>query len=242
MYKTKSKISIKYFFILSILFFCSCDVKNSFNILRSSPTPTLSPELMDRSWLTDQPCRGPCWYGLTLGASQMSDAREIVRQLSFVDINTIEETDSTYFDPIKESFIGANVINYKCKTPKEICTSLYFVNNKLVEIYISPNFQIGLEDIINIIGPPDFLSFRPITPDKMFGRDCQIELYWVERQMTIRYYNYDNNNMCKVIKNSGNRPSPKLPIQEVWYLMPEYFMDRKVEDGYYPWTGFAEGK
>ncbi len=162
--------------------------------------------------------------------NSVSVAREKVLQLSFIDSKTyIEKIDG--------------ITSFYCKEPiGKICSSLYFFEDRLDRIGLFPNFQINLEEVINIINPPDFFSYRPITPDKMFGRDCFIEFFWVERQMTIRYYNYDNNNMCNEIKKFGNKPSRTLPIQEVWYLMPEYFMDRNIEDGYFPWTGFAEEK
>ncbi|MBN1536589.1 MAG: hypothetical protein JW908_07655 [Anaerolineales bacterium] len=181
-----TKISIKLMILFSILFLNSCNVKQAFPGLWPSPTPTLSPELMDRSWLTDQPCRAPCWYDLTLGSTSKSVAQEKVLQLPFISSQKVTEK------PL-------GISTYYCKQPiQHICTILYFYEDRLDAIGLAPNFNINLQEVVDTINPPDFLSFRSITPDKMFGRDCQIELFWVDRQMVIRYFNYRDNDMCKI--------------------------------------------
>lgn len=243
MSKNKSEIFSKHIFILSILLFCACDVKHVFPGLWPSPTPTLSPEFMDRSWLTDQPCRAPCWYGLTLGVSKISDAGEIVSQLSFIDINNVEETNEAYFDPISEDVFKADVLLYHCEKPKDsICSQLSFVNDKLVSIISNLNYKITLSEVVQKIGEPDFFAFSPIVHDFTFRSDCQIYLYWVDRQMKIGYLHSGDDIMCDIIIENEFKPSPNLPIYFIGYFMPEFFSDLNVDKGCFPWVGFAEEK
>lgn len=99
-------------------------------------------------------------------------------------------------------------------------------------------FPVTLAETVDNIGSPDFLSYRPITPNKTPPDDCFVELFWVTRQMTVRYYDYHSNDLCQEIKNAGNKLSPDLPVHEVWYMLPDYFIDLNVDDGYYQWEGF----
>ena len=221
MVSNKSKISIKYFFILSILFFCSCDVKNSLNILRSSPTPTLSPELMDRSWLTGLPCSPPCWYNLKIGKTTLYDAQEKINQLPFIDSKLTE-----WKNPFLSFFCREQNIDR--------CVILRFDNNELSEIGIFPNYEITLKDVIDEIGPPDFLSYSPISPEG-FRRDCVIHIYWLERKMDVFYADTRSDKECEKLISSGNKPSPTMHIQGVWI----WNFDIKYD---IPWTGFAEEK
>ncbi len=225
----KSGISLVWLSIIIVICLCSCDNKQTSSGTGSILPSTLAPELTDRSWLTGQPCRVPCWFGLTVGTSSMSTAREKVNELTFIDSNTV--------------LVKGSTLTLHCKQPEQaLCTHLFFENDRLIKIWMNVNFSISLQETVDNIGPPDFLSYKPIPPTKKAIRDCFLELFWIDRQMTIRYYDYGDNDMCNVIKEAGNKPKPDLPVQEVWYLLPEEFFDMNVDDGYYPWTGFAEDK
>lgn len=100
-------------------------------------------------------------------------------------------------------------------------------------------FPVSLAETVDNIGPPNYLSYRPITPNATPPDDCYLELFWVTRQMTLRYYDYHSNDLCQEIKNAGNKPSPDLTVHEVWYMLPDYFIDLTVDDGYFQWVGFV---
>jgi len=215
---------LKYLSLFAIIL-CACGSKQSPAKVNSTTTTTPSFEFEDRSWLTGQPCRAPCWYGLTPGTTDMSTAQKFVNRIPFIDSNRI--------------LVKGNSLFLYCKQPeKELCTNLYFKNNKLVKIWMNIKFPVTLAETVDNIGTPDYLSYKPITPNKTPPDDCFLELFWVSRQMTVRYYDHHSNHMCQEIKNARKKPSPDLPVHEVWYLLPDRFVDLNVNDGYYQWDGF----
>ena len=208
-------------FLFYSLFLCSCDLKQAFSGLWPSPTPTLSPELMDRSWLTGIPCSPPCWYGLEIGKTTPEEAQEKINQLSFIEANV------TKWDNIS--------VPLYCKGQNYYyCAELRFDDNKLSEIGIFPNYEITLKEVVDAIGPPDFLSYSPISPEG-FRRDCVIHIYWLERKMDVFYADTRSDKECEKLISSGNKPSPTMHIQGVWI----WNFDIKYD---IPWTGFAEEK
>ena len=38
------------------------------------PTPTITPKLVDESWLIGKPCSLPCWHGIEPGISTKDEA------------------------------------------------------------------------------------------------------------------------------------------------------------------------
>ena len=216
-----TNFSIKLMFLFYSLFLCSCDLKQAFSGLWPSPTPTLSPELMDHSWLTGIPCSPPCWYGLEIGKTTPEEAQEKINQLSFIEANV------TKWDNIS--------VPLYCKGQNYYyCAELRFDDNILSEIGIFPNYEITLKEVVDAIGPPDFLSYSPISPEG-FRRDCVIHIYWLERKMDVFYADTRSDKECEKLISSGNKPSPTMHIQGVWI----WNFDIKYD---IPWTGFAEEK
>jgi hypothetical protein len=54
--------------------------------------PALDDPLADSSFLTQQPCAAPCWYGLEPDKSTADDVIAALRKLPFVDSGTIWES------------------------------------------------------------------------------------------------------------------------------------------------------
>ena len=222
MSNNKSKIFIKYIFLLSAFFFCSCDTKQIFPGLWPSPTPTLSPELMDRSWLTGIPCSPPCWYGLEIGKTTPEEAQEKINQLSFIEANV------TKWDNIS--------VPLYCKGQNYYyCAELRFDDNILSEIGIFPNYEITLKDVIDEIGPPDSLSIGPLSSGGLFVTDCCVRFYWIDRQLEMLYMDSDSYKVCKQVENTGYKPMPSIVIHQIW------IWDIYEKIGI-PWSGFAEEK
>jgi hypothetical protein len=44
-----------------------------------------------QSFLSDEPCAAPCWYGLVPGESSKADVLRVLAELPFVDMSTISE-------------------------------------------------------------------------------------------------------------------------------------------------------
>ncbi len=220
LYKYHRK-SFIYVFIFLILFLCSCNLKQELPQLLPSPTSTLSPELMDRSWLTGVPCRAPCWYGMEIGKTTPEEAQEKINQLSFIEANL------TKWDNIS--------VPLYCKGQNYYyCAKLRFDDNKLSEIGIFPNYEITIKEVVDIIGPPDLLSIGPYSPGGLFVTDCRVRFTWIERQMELFYNDSRSYKVCKKVEKAGYKRIPSLVIHQVW-------IDNTKKSGF-PWTGFAEEK
>lgn len=124
------------------------------------PTPTLVPEEQDQSWLTDQPCQTPCWYGLEPGVSSLDQVLATVGELPFIDPESKREFESQAFSNRLEDRINATIITYDCLANTEIiCAAFDFVDDTLFSITISSNLPITIEEVISQIGAPDLLRY-----------------------------------------------------------------------------------
>ncbi len=68
---------------------------------------------VDRSFLTQQPCASPCWYGLEPDKSSTSDVHATLATLPFVDQSRIAEGRRTW---LKDD--NAKEIDFDCVNPK----------------------------------------------------------------------------------------------------------------------------
>lgn len=86
-----------------------------YSTIVATATPTLPPALMDRSWLTDNPCAVPCWYGLELNRSTKAEALATVGGLSFVDFTSKTETPVNYWEGAAQQPLTATSVLLRCR-------------------------------------------------------------------------------------------------------------------------------
>jgi hypothetical protein len=194
---------------------------------------------IDKSWWQDQPCRTPCWYGLKIGETSLDDARKVIPQLTFIDPASEKISNVGYYDYSKDVNFGANLVTYKYKQPNNlICVALTFVDDKLVRINFGPNYQFALQDLVDKIGPPDYVGARAITPEIT---DCEIILTWLDRQISVSYYERQKNSgrdLCKIVRDAGMKPLGELQIQNVYIEFPEQLQGEIQGNNDQHWNGF----
>lgn len=224
--------------ILSIsfsIFISSC--RRSLQNPTIIPTPIEDPSLIDKSWLTGNPCKAPCWYGLVPGESSFEDALSVVDTLPFIvssdDIYSIKQYYSE--TQIQEIYY------FKCKEPKGAnCVLLSFVEDTLVEIYLVTNFFITFSDVVGQIGAPDYLWAGPVTPEII---NCDVGLIWLQRQMSISYSETardSGRDLCAIIRDAGHKPPKDLRVFNVSYVLPEVFDSIPEPGWHYEWHGFIQ--
>ena len=54
---------------------------------------------IDRSFITDNPCAAPCWYGLKLESSGLEEYRQKLTELPFVEQGSVGQQYFCQFDP-----------------------------------------------------------------------------------------------------------------------------------------------
>jgi hypothetical protein len=205
--------------------------------LVQAPTPTLEASLMDRSLLTDKPCPAPCWYGLELGKSTRAEVLATLQTLSFADPKTIQEVGSGYWDYTTDKNLPATLIGIDCRRPNRQypqCAALTVSNDILVDIGLSPNYALTLSEVVNHLGPPDYVG-AVILQDLT---TCKLMLMWVKKQIQMERTEPNGKNLCEAVR-AGQRLDPSLTVDDIFYELPQFFDKIPLEGRDRPWPGFA---
>jgi hypothetical protein len=203
----------------------------------STGTKSANPQMSDISWLTDKPCKAPCWHGLEIGRTSKSEALVVINSLTFIDSKSLKEQVVGWYDLNTNNLSSAVMITFHCKDSGEVCGYLTFFEDKLQSIVLELNFGITLSEVVNMLGNPDFSRAVPVTPEIV---DCDFSAIWSERQMIVTYYQRPGifvTNFCDIYSENGNKPPLDLPIQTVSYSTKE-FISYVIND-YNAWLGFS---
>ncbi len=203
-----------------------------------TPTPTLEASLMDRSLLTDKPCSAPCWYGLELGKSTKAEVLATLQTLSFADPKTIDETARGYWDYAANEDKAATLITIDCRRPNRpypVCAGLTVYNDILVDISLSPNFALTLKEVVDHLGPPDYVG----APILMNLTTCQLMFMWVKKQILMEQSEPIGKTLCEAVR-AGQRLDPNLTVDEIEYMLPPWLALAPMEGRDHPWPGFIE--
>ncbi len=200
-----------------------------------TPMPTLDASQMDRSFLTDKPCPAPCWYGLELRKSTKADVLTTLRTLSFVNPDTIQENAIGYWDRSSRKNLSATVIGVDYRASNQQSAGLIVANNTLLSIGISPNYPLSFGQVVDHLGPPDYVS--AITePDRTI---CHLELIWPNRQIVVGRRELNGQQLCEAMR-TGKSLDPNLIVEEIHYELPQWFTEIPAPGRDHPWPGFAK--
>ena len=110
---------------------------------------------IDKSFLEKGSCAPPCWYGLELDKSTERDVYAVLKQLPFVDQNSIYQQETAWgkYDHVK-------VIGYKCLSPKRsslsqkrsTCGVIEIAEDKVKTITIGINYDLRLFRVVEELG------------------------------------------------------------------------------------------
>jgi hypothetical protein len=235
MFKNKLAIYISLAVMLGV-FMQSCN-----SVTKDKPLPLYPdftdqhPDLVDTSWLTNESCVMPCWRGLQLGKSSMTDAVETVTELLFVDSNSMWSVDVKLPQKIVQ------VIGFKCKSQLKMdCLAMQFNGNVLDSLSISPNYQITFEQAVEKLGDPDGYVYSPLGAE--IG-GCDISLIWTKRQMTLDFTEKTHiigEDLCGRLLNANWKVPKGILVQTVSYRFPAEIEKLKSYDTYMIWTGFEK--
>ncbi len=107
----------------------------------SNSTISVDDPLADHSFLTQQPCAAPCWYGLEPGKSTAHDVDTTLDKLPFVDSSTIWQSTVIWGDDDNAKQIG-----FGCLHPKDAdCGGGMIISQgRLKRITLSPPYRLSL--------------------------------------------------------------------------------------------------
>jgi hypothetical protein len=159
--------SITAIFILSLLL-PGCN--------HASQTP--ESRVADRSFLTGQPCKAPCWYNLELDKSTLVDVTQTLKELPFVDHNSISVHNTVY-----TGNIITTQIDFDCIEPKgKPCGFIKVLDDKLKMVNIVIRYPLTIKTVIDQIGPPEYIFFGA-----QMGGSCLIDFdYGPDKGIIVR--------------------------------------------------------
>ena len=182
--------------------------------------------LSDHSFVTDEPCDAPCWYGLELDQSNLQEIIATLSELSFVDANSVYTYTRAWRDDN-----NATGIHFRCLHPAvENCGTLVVSGDRFKFLGIIVGFPLTLETVVSKLGPPDYIYCDGIIDT----RGYVLTLYWPEQNMEVRSRNLGVDNIYRDVK-VGKKISPDLLVTEINYMVQDGF-GTLVEQ--FPWPGF----
>lgn len=229
-----------YLFIILGFVLCSCYPNSTSN--RKAPTiPVVPIEMTDQSWLTDEPCKSPCWYQMHVGKTSRQEALELIKKLEFINPDPIREYHIGTFDTIEDQKPENKGIVFNCVQPQDReCTYLEFIGNYLSQVQVNLNFEISFKEIVERIGPPDYLdTIQNGGPEKTIG--CGIRMVWVDRQLIAESFEWEidsRRDLCYEFIQNGKKPYQDLIVDNITIVGNEDIS--KFEQ--YKWNGFINVK
>jgi hypothetical protein len=227
-------------FIISIFFVNSCFPKPT--SIRTTPTIPIVPiEMTDQSWLTDQPCKSPCWYQMQVGETTKEESMELLKKNRFINPTPIREYHIGTFDTVEDQKPENKGIVFNCVQPDGWeCAYLEFVSNNLYSIQLNLPYKISFEEVVKKIGFPDYLDvMQNGGPEKTNG--CGIRMIWVNRQLIVESFEWGSDSgrdLCYLFYKNGRKPYPNLIVDNIKIIRNEDI--RKFEQ--YKWNGFENVK
>jgi hypothetical protein len=210
----------------------------------NSDLPVVNPNLIDRSFLTDQPCQSPCWYGLQPGVSTEDEVFATVRNLTFVKQDQIL-TSSYKFDRNLPGFLTTLYYKEADKSIKDesgpSLGNFIISDHTLVQIELWPYFKLSFKQAAEKLGDPDYFAIVPqYGPDG--GRECRVFMLW-KKGIKVAHYDkpelfFQKDTCDKVPSVDGHLPS-SLSIDKIYY---ESNLAVEAEMNLYEfqkWNGFA---
>lgn len=149
------------------------------------------PEIVDRSFLLNEPCEAPCWYNLIPGELPERDVTEVLAELPFVDQDSIVRRDSASMS----NFTGGTRIRYNCIGADKgyTCGYIYLVDGIVHIISHVIRYPLTIEQVIEKLGPPDYVVYGLYPPH---GDGCLVDLEWLEQGITVRIVDRPRVQLC----------------------------------------------
>jgi hypothetical protein len=151
----------------------------------------------------DTICQAPCWRGISMGESQ-EVALNIVEQMPDVNPDSIT-VDKNNRIPLMEQGI-----NWRYKNSQDF-GDIYLHEGKVTMIYFPIDSRLGLSDLFNKYGNPEFIYLEKVVLDGVY---ISIDMIYLKRGICITYeptFLYDPKNIQ--IKSSSK-------AKEVYYADP----------------------
>jgi hypothetical protein len=220
-----------YLIILSLLAFSflslvACGEEETQGQLVAPVNPEEGASLVDRSFITGEPCEAPCWYNIQLAATTETEVKSVLAILPFIDPASIE-TNQDLYDP------SAKMISFNCRYKTE--QNCGFVGVSGLGLVTGMGHEIAydlpLSEVINRYNSPEYIFYNAY-----YGSDdkCQLALYWPKKNIAVEIVQPKEAALCESLK-AGESLDGNMQINWVYYAI----LDEDGGEGTRDWPGLA---
>lgn len=182
---------------------------------------SIDDSLIDRSFLTQQPCAPPCWYGLQIEESTESDVVATLKTLPFIDQETISRYGPTEQDDENDLRISYDCRYAREKALEKRCGGARLSQDRLKSIWMAVNYELTFETVVDLLGPPTYIDYGPYHVE-VPGGGCIVDLAWPDRGIVVGYLDTTGNSLCQAIRN-GTLIDSNAQVQTIYYIAREAF-------------------
>ncbi len=165
---------------------------------------------VDRSFITDDPCAAPCWYGLKLDESTTSDVLTTLATLEFVNPNFVRQFETSWTGRDKAQAVG-----FGCLHPtNNNCGEAIFVDDKLKSLWVAVGYELTLGEVVNKLGEADYVEFGLYHPEV---GGCTVDFFWPTSGIIVGFLDTRSETICQGLR-SGQPITPDLSITSIVYV------------------------
>lgn len=197
----------------------------------------------DHSWLEGIPCSVPCWFGLIPDQSTKNDVLSIIKNISFIDSESIVSRSSQFHDVTTDEYFPAIRILAQYKIQKGERGNVRFLvsGDKLRLIEATLNYEVSLGKLVQIFGRPDIIM--AIEQPQISGDSyCSIRIFWVDKQLFVWYQDRDQVTWLKTCEqvSNGSQISSSQLIYTFSITNRDYGKQILKNENVLTWPGFLD--
>jgi hypothetical protein len=163
----------------------------------------------DQSFLTDEPCAAPCWYGIEPGKSTEEGVMKTLVKLPFIDPNSIKE-----YGTVWQGDDSAKSIMFNCIYPKITdCGEALVSGDKLRRLRLPNTYSLTFYSAVSKLGPPSYISYGVFPP----AGDCVVSVDWPNHGVSISNISNKEGNLCQTLPK-GQKVPPNTKVIDIFYF------------------------
>ncbi len=205
--------------VTAILLCASCG-----NLSKIIPNPKSG----DQSFVTDLPCKAPCWHNIKLDESSESDVKAVLPNLSFVIKDSVHESEHVR----RGDLVDGKEISFKCPEmgTTGYCGGITISDGVVKEIWNLIAYPLTFKAVVEKLGDPTYLTLFP----GIEFQHCSVSLYWPEQKIYVSTDEYVD---CP----TENNIKPETRVNGITYSSLITSWPLKENGGIYiPWAGFSQ--
>jgi hypothetical protein len=189
--------------------------------------------LIDRSFVTDQPCSAPCWQGIIINKSSLDDVTKVLKELSFVESSSIRVRDVKLTGAQEDTEVA-----FDCSHPKQKrCGVIILRNDKAVYISLSVGYPLSLKEVVDKLGVPDYVTSDLYHPE---AGGCVLSMEYINLGIVVESFDRQSEKNCHALE-SGEGLNPKIKVDGLRYQSPvEPHESSCMDPGCVRWPGFEK--